>query len=380
MTTQIAPPAALPLLASLPHQVGFTPRDSLVLVPVSGTHTRGVLRIDLPQAAQIAQTAATAIGYACRVPDVESVVIVIYTDGPVLDGAGVAHEDLVALVGDRAEACGLRVVGELCVAADGWASYDEAAPRPLSEIAEADPDRELRVEPSQWAGVDIAVSEDEIALVRPRLAALSRLPGDAFHRLADGATGTTGLVDVDAHLAAFDADPYALAERLVADDTAPDAAEVALWAWILRSPALRDVVLTQWVGDADEARMTWEWQASWLRGETRTPDFAVRIAGEGPRPDSARLERARDAVRSLVARTPDSHRASLLAVCGWLSWALGGATHAARYAQLALDLDPQLSFASLVARMTDGGMIPGWAYDPEGSPLAPSWWVAQPAT
>src|SRR5699024_781147 len=129
--------------------------------------------------------------------------------------------------------------------------------------------------------------------------ALSRLPGDAFHRLADGATGTTGLADVDAHLAAFDADPYALAERLVADDTAPDAAEVALWAWVLRSPALRDVVLTQWVGDADEARMTWEWQASWLRGETRTPDFAVRIAGEGPRPDSARLERAREAVRSL---------------------------------------------------------------------------------
>lgn len=377
MTPRIRTSSAIHLLATLPHQLGYTPRDSLVLVPLNHRETRGVLRIDLPADGDVEQVAATAVGYACRVPDVEDLIVVVYTDGPVRDGAGVAHEALVSIIGERADACGLRVTGELCVGSDGWASYDAAAARPLSELDDADPGGSP-VQASQTAGVDVGTDDEAASRVAPRVQVLSRMPIDAFRRIGDTHPPGTGESGLDAELAAFDRDPHELFERMLAGGDLP-ADRAAVWIWILCCPALRDVVLTQWSGGADEARRTLAWQADWLRGDTATPDFPMRIAGEGSRPERGRLIAARDVARVLASQARKTDRAACLAVCGWLSWALGNATHAAEYTRQALDLHESFSFAHLLARMTDQGMIPGWSYDPAGVPLTPPWMFAEPA-
>ena len=76
----------------------------------------------------------------------------------------------------------------------------------------------------------------------------------------------------------------------------------------------------------------------------------------------------------LARDTPDSHaetvaaltaaprRAGALAVCGWLSWALGRSTHADRYARKALAAEPDHGLASIVRSFVSAAHLPDWAF------------------
>ncbi|HLT67298.1 MAG TPA: DUF4192 family protein [Microbacterium sp.] len=366
MTITLEHASAVRLLAGLPHQLGCSPRGSLVLVPVSGRATLGALRLDLPRDDDTDQIAELAIGYLERVPDAEDLVTTIWTDGPALDGAGVAYEALALAVAERAEAAGLRVAGEYCVGDDGWTSYGRPALRPLAELAEADPDPAaiLARHPREGADVPRAEPADREEVAR-QLVALEELPTDPFRRLWEGPRPEAAVAEASAELRAFDADPLGCAdEAFVGGDL--EASRAALWMWILRCPALRDVMLTAWAGGTDEARRACEWQQEWVAGCAEPPDFPVRLAGEGSRPPAARLRAALAFSRALVARAPRTHIAACLAVCGWLSWALGNSTHAAEYAVRALEADERCTFAALIQTMTERGILPGWAFDPAG--------------
>ncbi|WP_156760789.1 DUF4192 family protein [Microbacterium karelineae] len=368
MPQKIRAASSVHLLALLPHVVGYTPRESLLLVPLVGGATCGALRIDLPRPGEVEQVAATAIGHVLRLPDVEAVVAVVYTDGPVRDGTGVVHEDLVAAVADRADACGLRVVDELCVGSDGWAPYATGDVGALSDIAAADPEPDRPVARAQDDGIALPPAEDgDRKCVARHLGALAALPQDAFRRHTGGARPAASDREIDAELAAFDDDPYAYFAAPAEEAGKTSAARAAAWMWILRSPALRDVVLTLWAGTVDEATRACAWQRQWLDGEADQPDFPVRLAGEGPRPRLDRLRRAREFVRELAARAPRTHVGVCLAVCAWLSWATGNATHAAAYAARAIEVDPAGTLPRLIAGMTNEGILPAWAYDARGA-------------
>jgi len=373
MSVQIKDSSAIALLRSVPHQVGYRPRESLVLVPVSGRETCGVLRIDLPPAADIDRCASTVVGYVRRIPRADDVIIIVYTDGPALDGAGVAYEELAAAVIDRAEDLGLRVTGEVCIGADGWTTYRDPRLRPLDEIDDgsAPPARGPR-EGTEVPRSD-AADRREVARCTATLNALS---GDALTRLRPGPHPPSGDVDIDRELEAFAADPYALFETALAESRAVSPARAALWLWVLACPAMRDVVLTQWVGDTGEARRTHAWQEAWLAGLSDRPDFPVRLAGDGARPASDRVRRAREFVRALAGRAPNPRLSACLAVCGWLSWALGSSSLAAEFAERAIDASPHATFPALILEMTNAGVLPGWAFDPDGQPLSPPWLLA----
>ncbi|WP_110590558.1 DUF4192 family protein [Microbacterium suaedae] len=361
------------LLALLPHLLGYTPRESLLLVPLSKGTTCGVLRIDLPAPDDVEQVATTAVGHVCRLPEADALIAAVYTDSPLRDGAGVAYDALALAVSDRAEACGLRVVDELCVGADGWTPYPSGELRPLSEITRADPYPDRPVARAQNDGVDVirADAADRAPIAR-HLRTLAQLPHDAFQRHAGGDRAMTSDEALDAELAAFDADPRGFFDGAAESSDEASAARAAVWMWALHSPALRDVVFTQWTGGAEEASRACAWQRRWRAGEADEPDFPVRLAGEGSRPDSERLRAARTFVRALASRAPDTHLGVCLAVCGWLSWAVGNATHAAEYAARAIDVDPSCTLARLIAALTDEGLLPGWAYDPQGTTESPA--------
>src|SRR5690606_2942436 len=111
--------------------------------PFAGTRTLGVMRVDLPAAdadVDLDSVAATLVGMVCRIREADGVALVVYTgeDFDVRDG--VAQESFVRALIGKADACGLRLMEALCVAADGWGSYvEEGSPRhPLDELADDD--------------------------------------------------------------------------------------------------------------------------------------------------------------------------------------------------------------------------------------------------
>ena len=84
--------------------------------------------------------------------------------------------------------------------------------------------------------------------------------------------------------------------------------------------------------------------------------------GDAPRPDRVRLEAALAVARDVAALLPKKHRPGPLAVCAWLSWALGRSTHAHRYARSALAIDPRHGLADIVLAFVQAGHLPEWAF------------------
>lgn len=411
MTTIIKAAGAAQFLSLVPHLLGFTPTRSLVLVPFSGARSLGAMRFDLPDDADhetVDRIAATCVGMVCRVADAEALTIVVYTDATI--GDELPHGELVRALTSRADACGLRVGDALCVAAAAWGSYVDPELPPggrlldavgsvPSEVAEAMP----LAEGDQTSGAELPSITDEAVVataraldaLRTAVAAVcggDRAPDDtegsgrtadpgATHvgaakqaraRAVGGARDTTDAGDAGRRTPI---DPLAL-DALRRLDDIPETLEAALgWrsaslapfdaavlAWILSQPALRDVALVQWCGDLDDGDEALNAQLRWENGQAYPDDIAMRMWGDGERPDADRLVTALDLVRHVAALAPERDRPGPLAVCAWLSWALGRSTHAARYAAQARDIDPEHGLAEIVLSFADIGHLPEWAF------------------
>ncbi|MFB7844069.1 DUF4192 family protein [Microbacterium sp. NPDC056052] len=368
MTTIVHAAGAAELLAAIPVLTGFTPRDSVVLLPFRGTRTAGALRFDLPAASgpTAAEFAATAIGLACRVPDTDALAIAVYADrAPIESGALPAATLVEELVG-RAKACELRVVEALFVGGGSWADYREpiSAPRPMTEVPPppsvpgfAGP------APDQFSGTELP-SPGLFAAesVGRALLAVERVLGPAGPKRRP--SPTTERADPRAQEAAqlLDDLPSFLEEVLDSPEALSPFATAAL-VWVLNRPALRDVALVQWASSIDRGDRALAAQLGHgLRGSAVPSDIGGILIGDGPRPDSDRLGVALTLVRRTIALAPRETRGGPFAAAAWLSWACGRSTHAARYLDQAQAVDPQLTFAQLLRAVVDAGMLPRWSF------------------
>ena len=370
MTTIVHAAGAAELLAAIPVLTGFTPRDSVVLLPFRGPRTAGALRFDLPAGAAsgptAAEFAATAIGLACRVPDTDALAIAVYADGAPIEGgvlpAGALVEELIG----RAEACDLHLIEALFVGGESWADYrdPESAPHSLTEVppppsvpgfAGPAPDQFSGTElPSPGLFAAESVGRALLALERvlgPAVAGRSRPPAP---ERADPRAQETALL--------LDDLPSFLEEVLDAPEALSPFATAAL-VWVLNRPALRDVALVQWASSIDRGDRALAAQLSHgISGSAVPSDIGGILIGDGQRPDSDRLGIALTLVRRTVALAPRETRGGPLAAAAWLSWACGRSTHAARYLDQAQAVDPQLTFAQLLRAVVDAGMLPRWSF------------------
>jgi len=127
MTTLLRASGSAEFLSIVPSLAGFTPTESLVLLPFRGTRTYGAMRLDLPRDdVELEDYADAAVGLVSRVERTDAVALVVYTD----EAAQQTRDGLVLpfavevdeLLG-RAEDAGLRIVDALCVTPGGWSSY-----------------------------------------------------------------------------------------------------------------------------------------------------------------------------------------------------------------------------------------------------------------
>jgi len=84
MSTIVTAADAAHFLSLVPRLVGYTPTESLVVVPLHEGRSLGALRVDLPpDGADLDATASTVVGLVCRVDGVEALIAIVYTAAPV---------------------------------------------------------------------------------------------------------------------------------------------------------------------------------------------------------------------------------------------------------------------------------------------------------
>ncbi|GAA3031458.1 DUF4192 family protein [Microbacterium dextranolyticum] len=369
---------AAQFLALVPRLLGCTPNRSLVLVPMSGSRSLGAMRLDLPSDDLADGVASAAIGMLCRIADVDALAAVVYTDAPIgrsPDGDGppaLPGATLVAALAVRADACGLRLVDALTVARDGWGSHEDPALPPGGRALD-----DLRVHDTtarQLASAGITADGDQASgATLPRVeASARRAVAQAFASLASALEVICGIPSMSG--AASRIDPAALEAACELDDLptlfedalswhpGPSPMRAAMLGWCLSRPSLRDIALVQWATDQNGGDVAMDAQRRWEDGAEYPADLASVMWGEGPRPDAERLEAALAIVREVAALVPKKQRPGPLALCGWLSWALGRSSHADRYTTLALAIDRRHGLADIVRSFVRAGHLPDWAF------------------
>ena len=365
MSTVLKATDSADFLGLVPALAGFTPRQSIVLLPFQRSRAHGAMRIDLPRDdADIDEYVDTAIGLLSRVSGTDAVALVVYTDelpqhtrdGMILPET-VVVEDLLSLAVES----GLRIVDALCVMPCGWSGYIEDEPElhPLDEIPET---------PAIPGIADVSGDQDAGAdLPSVDLAEKERV-GRALRDLSD----------VLAHEGSPHEgreNPQALAATLLLDDlplffeTALERPEnlppfvSAALLWCLDRPTFRDAALLQWATDLPTGIRVLDAQLAFTHDGATVPSELGRLfIGQGDAPDPDRLRVALSLVRNVAARAPRASRTAPLTAAAWLSWALGRSTHAGRYLAAAGEIDPGYPLARLLSSLIDAAVLPEWTF------------------
>ena len=409
---------AAQFLSVVPHMLGYRPTQSLVVIPFHSARSLGAMRFDLPEGSSEAadRVAATVTGMVCRLPDADAVAAIAYTDERFDEDRRMPRRDLLAALERRADACGLRVTDLLCVAGDAWGSFldrdcpDEGrsledlgwtgpgdVPEPAGDQATGAELPEVSVEEREHVakamvalgravavlcGPDAGGEEDMAEEVTPRRDSARTEPKTCASDLGPVPAPVTGEPAVEASIADGSArvDPQALAAVCRFDDlpgffedvlswspTEPDAHDAASLVWCLSRPSLRDVALVQWSGNLAQGDEAFDAQLRWESGEEYPAHLAMRMWGEGDQPEVSRLEAALALSRYAAAVAPRERRPGPLAMCAWLSWALGRSTHAGAYAERACEIEPEHGLSQIVLSFVQAGHLPDWAFRRAGS-------------
>jgi hypothetical protein len=348
------------LLAMLPSLVGFAPRESLVFLAFRGKRTCGAVRFDLPRSKSAAvkkRLVTSMIGMLCKIPGVDAMVPVIYTDAAFADAGGPPDGDVAEVVARRVRNAGFELRELLCQASDGWCSYLDSQPPaggyPLSDIADSPVLAEIPEQlpeasvPSSEASVpdaDWAVKE-RMGLELAALRATTTEPSSALE-------GAAGLIEEALEWTEADVD-----------------ARAAQLLFVLETPILPWVAVVQWASTvtvgAALVGVVRELMETHREPDPSSPIMQTMsdiVSGAASRPDPERIEHGIALVRALVSRAEDAARPDLLCMLAWLSWALGHGSDASRYLAQCDQIEPIYDMAETLRDIFRAAPIPEWAF------------------
>ena len=417
---------ACDFLALVPQLVGFHPENSIVLIAMRGNRTCGALRFNLPDPSapqRVHQRIATSlVGTICKIPGVDALVPVTYTDDSFAAASGIPHDRFTDSLVSRAQLSGFLVRDALCVGADAWGSYlDPDCPaqgHPLTDITTSEVTEQM---PAQ-ARRELSRVQSGTELPRVDMADRERL-ARRYRRVtrAEDCSGSGApplLRDI--------VDTVTLAEHvLMIPDGGLSVDDSVLLLSTLQAPSTRDQMMLQIAfgreagsqareshlrysamqeacgGELDDivAQDLAEFRAAdrdgrhsplWEDDDAAPVDelpnagsmcalraahaetqakraqawqIGSRLIGTcRDRPDFDRCLAGITALKRLVALAPKSTRPAPLCMLAWLSWALGRGTVAGLFLDQALSVDPQYSMALLLHEMLASGRLPEWAF------------------
>lgn len=362
MTTVLHATDSASFLALVPTLAGFTPTESVVLLPFHGRRCHGAMRLDLPHPRDQKAFARAAVELLLRVNGVDGAAIVLYSDTNNGDESRLPAASIVHALSERLAANGLRVVDVLGVTGRGWGSYrrPRTALHPLSDIPDS---------PGVMGIADVHGDQDSGAALLPvPLVTLERVGRtvrelDSRGMRAENPTPKADMTGEAVRAALLLQDIPALYEEVLDSPQAIAPPVASALVWCLNRPLLRDVALLQWATDLPTGRIVLDAQLAHAEGNAAFPDrFGRVLLGYGARPDSDRLRIALAVARLAAAHAPRQQRLGPLTIAAWLSWALGRTTHAAFYLDAAAEIDPGYAMAELVRTLISAEVLPEWAF------------------
>ncbi|MET0853942.1 MAG: DUF4192 family protein [Microterricola sp.] len=372
MTTIITAHDAQDLLALVPELAGFRPVESLVLVAFRGKRSCGALRGDLPHSSDadvLSAVASSLIGLLCKIPEVDSVVPLVYTSASFDAGNVPPHGEAINALIFHAEESGFLVRDALCVAADGWASYlDTAVPpggRSLALIAESAVNAQLAAERTPGAPAERAMHDQRGPDPRGGTADLAtrQRMGRLINRFRAMANDPAALGEPSAELTALLELPAVAEMSLCCPAETVSELDAAALLFAMQGPPARDMLLIHWAFGVEAGARAERENLRFAAGEPGAGrESAALFWGEGPRPDPERIETAIELLLELVARAPRRCKPPALSMLAWLNWALGRSSRAAVFIEMALAIDPDYGLAEILETMLSIGRLPEWAF------------------
>ena len=367
MTVIVKATGPADILAMVPSMVGFLPRNSVVFLAFRGTRTCGAIRFDLPKADTRTvhkRIATTLVGTVCKLPDVDAIVVVIYTDEEFGFSNIIPRSEFADILGRRIEQSGFELRGSICQASDGWASqFEPIVPvggHSLDQIAQSNaaaaiPDdlRAASVEREVPTRIP-AASASELARMTRRL--------EIFRQLVAGIDPTSSDPGAPALDPLYDIPLFAETALRWSMRNTDDLG--ALLVFALQEPNTRDLIMLQWATSIRVGDQLWnEGVESETVDHSLDLDVGKLMMGIEPRLDAGRIEIGIELLLILASRCADEKRMPLLCMLTWLNWALGRGTQAGRHLEELLAIDPQHSMALLLRSILGNGMLPEWAFE-----------------
>lgn len=339
------------LLGTLPVMLGYEVRNSLLITLFRGQRTTSAMRFDLPRADTPLEGTgifAAVTDLLRRLPGVDGIAIVIYTDETFRECGGVPRRFLALQLKRELSSRGFLIEALCCVAADGWADYFDGDPtlrRPLDEISSNTTSLQARYLMRQPL---------------PRLTDLSALPQpttafeDGLRRALDSSTASdSGLHDLPEVASSM--------QRLIDEGlhtgmftsgvrVARAAASSPTWLLLLSVAVIgRDgaLALFREIGAVHDVG------PRAIRAFTRM--FSARYLNE------SKIRGTIDRVGMLVTNLPECERPGLLVLQAWLWWMTAMLSPAHTQVTQALAIDPGNQLAVIVQEVINGGP-PRWVF------------------
>jgi hypothetical protein len=356
---------AADFLASVPSLVGFTPSNSVVLVAFRGKRTCGAIRFDVPRTDSKtvrSRVAATMIGTVCKLPAVDAVAVIVYTNETFSGGSVAPQLELAKVLQRRIEQSGFELRASLCQAGDGWASFLHPFPpggHDLSEVIESAFADALPVDSRPSGGDQHGegnVPQADPERIRVFTAAADRLIGFIDH------------YPLDDREVGHDLDPLGDIPLFAENALEWNRAEIEHWGPLLvasvQGPPMRDHVMLQWASTLEIGDSLFDLALGEDGSQTTHPEhFTDLMFGVRPRPDPQRIKRGIALLRHLLALTEGRRRLPLLTMLAWLNWALGHGTTAGRFIEEAVAIDSAYGMAEVLSTLFFNYPLPEWAFE-----------------
>jgi len=355
MTSVVKAKNPADFLIALPRILGYTPTNSIVVQTFQSRRTAASLRVDLPPdegATNPTVVADAIIRLISRVPGIDAIMVVIYTDEAWNQPDRPPRADLVESIVTRMASAGLGIVDAMCCSAGVWASYLD------DEHGVIDGQQASRIS-SELDAVGAPLDVDGITQGAPPIIPMSP---EQRAEVAESASAITQ--DVQERERLWE---WSEAQALWADsiesapsDIPPQAMAALLWS--IRDKGVRDSVLMflAWGGDAGDR--AWVDTQLLQRGSPVPPGSILEtFVGDGRTgPDGLRIEGAVRLLRHLVSLAPRPWQLAPLTMLAWFEWARGQGSAAGDYVDEALSIGPGYELARLFEQLMRTGRVPDW--------------------
>ncbi|MFJ4286829.1 DUF4192 domain-containing protein [Paenarthrobacter nicotinovorans] len=331
MTNELRITSPADILSFIPHTLGFVPRESFVFITMRGDMLGATLRVDAPRDANTAGFARAMADYLALDTVANAAVLAVYTDQPAAVGTARPFHGHIEAIIETLDAAGVPLKDAWLVTSAHWKNLLCDDPRccPIESL-ESIKDGQLNAE-----------------LVF-RGSSYKNAPGTTYPPF-NGPADTIEQIEYAGHVLQYSEEINA--RELWSDAIAcsgrisPESAVQLLACF--QFPTLRDVLMCMII---EPERTTAE-------------GSAYLLVGEGIRPDWTRVDGAQDAARELITAAPETYRAPLLTLIGWLSYLKGQSSVAAEHFTAALEDVPGYRFAELMEEIIGNGRIAPVAAD-----------------